>query len=194
MTGDVLIRTAGYDDAGAIAALHVACWRDSFRGMIPDTVLDGPMMDERLPMWRQVLAIEPAGRFVLAATTREPNDDERIVGFASGGRTRRRGGARYESEIYTLYIDQARRGQRLGCRLMASMALRLKLFGHDSVMLWTLEDNAPARVFYEALGGEPLGNRDETFAGVKLNEIGYGWPRIEALLQACSDRLAIATE
>lgn len=187
---DMVIRTGQYDDASAIAALHVASWRDSFRGMIPDRVLDGPMLDERLPMWRQVLAIEPVGRFVLVATARE-NNEEKIVGFASGGVTRKRGGTPFASEIYTLYIAQARRGQRLGCRLMASMAMRLQLFGHDSMMLWTLEDNAPARGFYEALGGQPLGRRDDTFAGATLSEVGYGWSRLDVLLQACSDRLVI---
>ncbi|MBV8165940.1 MAG: GNAT family N-acetyltransferase [Alphaproteobacteria bacterium] len=190
---DVIIRTATYDDAGAIAALHVASWRDSFRGMIPDHVLDGPMLDERLPMWRQVLAIEPVGRFVLVATTRDVHGEEQILGFASGGRIRKRGGARFAAEVYTLYVAQEWRGQRLGCRLLASMAMRSKLFGHGSLMLWTLEANAPARAFYEALGGQPLGRRDDSFGGVRLSEIGYGWPRIETLLRACHDRLSIAT-
>ncbi len=197
---DVLIRLAEHTDASEIAALHVASWRDSYRGMIPDTVLDGPMLDERLPMWRQVLTLSPAGRQVLVATTRpalgeiaNPDEAPTILGFSSAGRTRGRwaNGGRYDAEIYTLYIAQASRGQHVGCRLLASQALRLKLFGHDNVMLWTLRDNAPARAFYERLGAQPAGEREERFAGALLYEVGYGWPRIDTLLGACSDRLAV---
>ena len=188
----VVIRAAAFADADAIASLHVASWRDAFRGMIPDTVLDGPMLDERQPMWRQVLAIMPAGRLSLVAVDEAANADAPIVGFTSGGRRRgrERAGLPYESEIYTLYIAQARRGQHLGCRLMASMAMRLQLFGHENLMLWTLRDNAPGRAFYEALGGRMIAERDEWFGGVLLKEVGYGWPRIDGLLGACSDRLA----
>ncbi|MEJ0068122.1 MAG: GNAT family N-acetyltransferase [Pseudomonadota bacterium] len=192
---DLLIRAAAAEDADAIAALHVASWRDSFRGMIPDAVLDGPMLDERLPMWRQTLSAMPAGRFVLVAT--EPNEDgtTRIDGFASGGRRRGRDRANlpFEAEIYTLYIAAARRGQNLGCRLMASMGVRLQLFGHASVMLWTLQANTAGRAFYEGLGGRPVGQREEWFAGTPLREVGYGWSRIENLLGACGDRLTIAS-
>ena len=188
----VVLRTAAYADAGAIAALHVASWRDAFRGMIPDSVLDGPMLDERLPMWRQVLAIMPAGRMTLVAVDEAATAEAPIVGFASGGRRRgrERAGLPYDAEIYTLYVARARRGQDLGCRLMAAMALRLQLFGHDDVMLWTLRDNAPGRAFYEGLGGRAIAERDEWFTGAPLKEIGYGWPRIGTLLAACHDRLA----
>jgi ribosomal protein S18 acetylase RimI-like enzyme len=190
----VVLRTAAFADAGAIAALHVASWRDAFRGMIPDSVLDGPMLDERLPMWRQVLAIMPAGRLTLVAVDEAATAEAPIVGFASGGRRRGRERADlpYDAEIYTLYVAQARRGQNLGCRLMAAMAMRLQLFGHTDVMLWTLRDNAPGRAFYEALGGRAIAERDEWFTGAPLKEIGYGWPRIDGLLGACHDRLAMA--
>ncbi len=189
---DVLIRAGEFTDAAAIASLHVASWRDSFRGMIPDAVLDGPMLDERLPMWRQVLAIAPAGRLVLVATPRET--PEEIVAFASAGRIRgrRAPGPAFDAEIYTLYVAEALRSQQLGCRLMASLATRLQLFGHGSVMLWCLQENVRARGFYERLGGRPAGTREEWFGGAALKEIGYGWPRIETLQAACSDDLAIA--
>jgi len=202
---DALIRTAEATDADAIAALHVASWRDSHRGMIPDAVLDGPMLDERLPMWRQALALTPVGRHVLVATTRassptaspeanpEPGEPPQLLGFTSAGRLRGRWAAGgFDAEIYTLYVAQASRGRHIGCRLIASAAMRLQLFGHASVMLWTLTANEPARGFYERLGGQLAGQREERFAGALLYEVGYGWPRIETLLEACSDRLATA--
>src|SRR5579871_6922926 len=133
---DALIRTAEPADADAIAALHIASWRDSHRGMIPDAVLDGPMLDDRLPMWRQALALTPVGRLVLVATTRTPSaevsaeasEPPRLLGFTSAGRLRGRWAAGgFDAEIYTLYVAQASRGQHLGCRLLASAAMRLQL-------------------------------------------------------------------
>ena len=125
------------------------------------------------------------------STTPEPGQtDAPILGFSSGGRLRGRG-ARFDAEIYTLYVGQAARGRNLGCRLMASMAMRLQLFGHESVMLWSLAANAPACGFYEALGGYPAGARVERFGGVDLEEVAYAWPRLDTLLHACADRLAM---
>ena len=194
---DLLIRAAEFTDADAIAALHVASWRDAYRGIIPDSVLDGPLLDERQPMWRQVLSLSPVGRQVLVATARPEAGTEtppRLLGFTSAGRTRGKWTTegRFDAEIYTLYVGQADRGRQVGCRLMASVGMRLQLFGHDSVMLWVLADNAPARAFYERLGGTLVGQREERFGGALLYEAGYGWPAIDTLLAACSDCLALA--
>lgn len=194
----ILIRSADYADAAAIAAVHVASWRDSYRGMLPDAVLDGPLLDERLPMWRQVLADGPAGRLVLVATGDEADTGARpILGFVSGGSARRRGrhgrmDGRFDAEVYALYVAGPHRGLRFGCRLLGAMATRLQLFGHDSLVLWTLQANLRARAFYEALGGRRVGAREGWFGGTPLTEIGYGWPRIDMLTDACSDRLALA--
>jgi hypothetical protein len=55
--------------------------------------------------------------------------------------------------------------------------------GFNSLMLWVLTENYPARRFYERLGGIYLTERVEAFAGGSIAEVAYGWPDITPLLQ-----------
>jgi hypothetical protein len=60
-----LVRPAVLQDAPAIAAVHVATWRDAYAGLLPDDFLDGLDVDQRAERWRGRLAALPAGLFVL---------------------------------------------------------------------------------------------------------------------------------
>ncbi len=178
-----LIRAGRSADAGPIARLHAASWRDSYRGMLPDAALDGPLEQRWSETWRHLLADDGApGRQVLVAV-----DDDGLAGFVSAGRLRDRGRS-FSAEIYTLYVAKARRGQGLGGRLMGAVATRLALFGHGDVALWTLAANAAARRFYESLAGEAVGRRDEMISGARIPEIAYGWRDIHRLIDAAADR------
>jgi len=72
-------------------------------------------------------------------------------------------------------------------RLMAAAAQRLQLFGHQDLMLWALEDNLPARKFYERLGGAVIAERIEKFNGEPLREIAYGWRKLSMLINLCAE-------
>ena len=52
-----------------------------------------------------------------------------------------------------------------------------------------LADN-PTRFFYEGLGGERVGERVDTMAGVDVEEVAFGWHDLEAPLV----RRKLATE
>ena len=41
----------------------------------------------------------------------------------------------------------------------------------------------PSRFFYEAMGGQRAGERQESFAGTELEELAYGWPDLESWLK-----------
>ena len=188
---DALVRSAVTADDVAIAHLHVDGWRDSYRGIIPDGFLDSPLLEERLPTWRRMLADPPQGRLVLVAEAVPKAEGENtLLGFVSGG-PERKPNLGFDAEIYAIYIAAAARRQRIGLRLVIAAVTRLQLFGHTSVMLWTLQDNARARGFSERLGGRPLGERQERFGGAMLTEVAYGWPSLERLLETCYDQLAV---
>lgn len=59
------IRTAGPGDAAAIAALHARSWRAAYRGILPDTYLDGPLLADRTVYWQAALALSDPGLVVL---------------------------------------------------------------------------------------------------------------------------------
>ena len=42
-------------DAAAIATLHAESWRTAYRGLVPDAFLDGPVVEDRMHLWRKRL-------------------------------------------------------------------------------------------------------------------------------------------
>jgi hypothetical protein len=65
---------------------------------------------------------------------------------------------------------------------MAVMARDLLDRGHVSASLWVLEANAPARRFYEALGGRVVTIREEERDGFRSVGVAYGWDDLRRLL------------
>jgi len=177
-----LFRTAKTSDAESLAEVHVESWNARYRGMLPDHLLENPETGGQLGRWRRILTSDQPGRFILVAA----QADEQVAGFISAGiaRSTKLG---FDSEIYALYVASPYWRQRLGLRLMAAAAQRLQLFGHQDLMLWALEDNTPARRFYERLGGAIVAERIEKFNGEPLREIAYGWRKLSMLITICAE-------
>src|SRR5438309_1171171 len=49
------LREASVDDADGIARAHTASWRTSYRGILPDTILDRIDVGQRVTTRRQIL-------------------------------------------------------------------------------------------------------------------------------------------
>src|SRR5713101_7512321 len=77
-------------------------------------------------------------------------------------------------EVYTLYVEPDFQNQGLGRRLLDALFRQLRADGCDIAVLWMLADN-PSRFFYEGLGGERIGQRVDTMAGVDVEELAFGW-------------------
>lgn len=171
---EVILRAALPEDAPAIGALHVECWRDTYTRLMPDALLSGLSVDARAKMWRNVLVDPQAfGR----ATVLRALVDDRLVGFASCGAhgDDTLAAAGFDVQIHAIYVQRASQGQGVGRRLMAAIAEALAAQGHRCAFLWVLRENMLARGFYEHLGGTIIGERQEQMEGVTLNEVGYGW-------------------
>src|SRR5262245_35532418 len=48
-------------DADAVAVLHTESWRSAYAGIMPDSYLDGPLLEERRELWAGRLTPEVAG-------------------------------------------------------------------------------------------------------------------------------------
>ena len=164
----VMIRRAGPGDAAGMAAVHVASWRSTYPGLLPDRYL--VRLEPRLyaERWRRMLSDPRAGRGCFVAV-----DGPHVVGFAWCGpqRTRVEG---YGGEFYAIYLLDHAQGVGIGRRLMAAMAEDLVDRGHVSALVWVLRDN-PSRFFYERLGGARVAEHPIAFAGAELTETAYGW-------------------
>ena len=78
-------------------------------------------------------------------------------------------------------------GRGVGRLLVSAVARRLLVDGFRSMLLWVLEDNHPARRFYESLGGGLVGRETITIGGTDLVEVSYGWTDIAGLLRDLED-------
>ena len=181
-----LLRSASPADAPAVARINAESWRDSYRGIVPDAVLERPLEADFLRQWRALSVAQPGGQMILVAA----DESAALHGFVSAG-PGRRPPLGFDAEVYALYVNRSSRRMRLGSRLLAAAAQRLALFGRASLMLWVLEANHTARAFYVGLGGAEIGLRNERVYGTQLPTVAYGWSRISSLVDACSDRMAV---
>ena len=163
-----LVRPAVLQDAHAIAAVHVATWRDAYAGLLPDDLLDGLNVDDRAETWRGRLAALPAGVFVFVFEL-----DADVLGFVSGGPQRDGGTA---GEVYAIYVDPCFQGRGAGRQLLRAAVDRLTTAGFTEARLWVLAGNHPARGFYQSQGWQPDGTEQPwTYpgAGESLAEVRY---------------------
>lgn len=175
------VRPASPADAAGIAKVHVASWRATYPGLLPDSFLVNLSIETYTRRWRSLLAGERQGRrsFVVQDIV------EGVVGFASCGPQRTAIPA-YAGEFYAVYLADHLHGQGLGRRLMGAMASDLLGTGMRSAVVWVLRDN-PSRWFYERLGGQRLAEQPITFAGARLSEVAYGWLDLAPLSRAAAD-------
>lgn len=169
--GPLTVRDADVDDAEAIAAVHVAAWRTTYRGMLPDDFLDGLEHAGYEARWRRVIA-EGSNRVYVAADGRE------VVGFASGGRERA-GEDGFAGELYAIYVLQEAQGRGHGRRLVQAVVRGLREMGLADMIVWVLRDNAGARRFYERLGGVYVRAQPITIGSALLQEVSYGWRSLD---------------
>ena len=163
------VRPATLDDAEAIERIRVATWRATYRGLLPDGLIDG--LRENADQRRERLRAQRADQFAFVA-----EDAGQIAGYALGGRERT-GDHEYRGEVYAIYVLPAHQGKGLGRALVRESARELAKRGLDSLVIWVLRENAAGRGFYERLGGHAVHEKPlEEFPGAEDHiEIGYGW-------------------
>ena len=147
-TPPVTIRLARREDAPAIAAVHVAAWRATYRGIFPDDVLDGLSLEEFTKRHAARLTNPaPADARVWVA-----EGARGIVGFSIGGSARDPDLPPWAGEVYAIYLVPDALGRGIGRSLFGKSLATLREQGKREVVVWVAEANARARRFYEAAG------------------------------------------
>jgi hypothetical protein len=81
------IREAKFEDSAGIGRVHVDSWRETYKGIIPDSVLDGLSYEQRTEsMKNQINRLDPKNP-AFCIWVAESSEKE-IVGFAVGGPAR----------------------------------------------------------------------------------------------------------
>lgn len=104
-----------------------------------------------------------------------------IVGLAMGGPAQAEDRA-LTGEVSALYVLASHQGRGLGRRLLQAVAADLAQHGMIALQIGCLAANAPARRFYEAIGGRLIGERLFDEEGVLLPEVVYEWADITTLV------------
>ena len=169
-----LIRAATPADAEAIASVHVVSWREAYEDLLPKKMLSALDVAERSKRWRSILSSKSEkSEMPVFIAMRE----EKTIGFVSAGPQRQKDLNRqgFAGEIEALYVLKARQRSGVGRELLHVAAENLLQAGISSAALWVLEDNYPARGFYEAMGARPITTRKDVRGDVVLSELAYGW-------------------
>ena len=139
-----MLRDARPTDARRFEEIRIAGWKTAYAGIFAPEFLDAlTVEDERVAQREQWLAELPDGHVMLVAD---------VGGEVAGGAIltpSRDDDLPDAAELLALYVDPDRHGSGIGTLLMDAGFARMP---HDVQTLWTLEDNAPARRFYERHG------------------------------------------
>jgi ribosomal protein S18 acetylase RimI-like enzyme len=168
-----MVRPATIGDAAEIARVHVASWRTTYRGMLPDDFLASLSEDHYTERWKRVIA-EASSRVHVV------EESAQMVGFASGGRERA-GEGTFAGELYAIYVLDSAQRRGHGRELVRAVAGALREMGLPDMIVWVLRDNAAARRFYERLGGIYVRSQPITIGTATLEEVSYGWRGLEEI-------------
>ena len=143
MGSSLSVRAARVDDAAEMARVNVQSWRETYRGLMADDVLDDPELPRvRERFWSAILTDERyrANRVVVA----ERGGD--VIGIAMAAPTEG-DDARWAMRLYVLYVVAAEHGSGAGGALLDAV-----IDPHDSALLWVADPNPRAHAFYRKHG------------------------------------------
>ena len=147
-------------DAAAMSRVHVDTWSETYRGIMPDELLDAPdLIDRRQRMWAQILAEAAPTKFTCAVA----ESDGRLVGIAMSGppenddgnsnddngieHSQSRPARSEERHLYVLYAYRAMHGTNVGQDLLDAV-----IDPSVTTALLVADPNPRAQAFYSKNG------------------------------------------
>nr|WP_037673745.1 GNAT family N-acetyltransferase [Streptomyces griseus] len=166
---DPRVRAMAFTDCGRVSEIRVRGWQTAYRGLVPQSYLDG--LSEKEDAERRRGRFGQGDGSVVNLVAEEADE---IVGWAAHGPYRDGDVRAADAELYALYVDVDRLGGGLGRRLLTESVRQCAALGHERMYLWVLRDNARARRFYERAGFSADG-AEEPFEvdGALVPEVRY---------------------
>lgn len=173
----LVLRLASAADADAIAALHVASWRATYRGILNNDYLDGEIAEERRRVWAERLGDRPGERPIVVGAFQA----EVLVGFSC---LMPRFHPNFGALLDNLHIDSARQREGIGKRLFAAVIENMTPENRRAPLhLLVFARNEAACQIYDRLGGVPAERRREPEPdGSLVDVVRYQWPNAGSLL------------
>ncbi len=170
----MIIRKAIIDDAAEIANVHTNSWREAYKGLLPQSLLDDrPLVfKNRYDLWKRVTADKTQTTFVAES------DRNGVVGFINGYNARDKGFEDY-AEVYCIYLLKKFHGQKIGLKLLKSYFDVHIQKGYEKAYLWVLKDNPTIR-FYESTGAKVTDDiKQAVLGGQKVEELCCVWDKLD---------------
>jgi ribosomal protein S18 acetylase RimI-like enzyme len=178
----MIVREARLADAAAMGRVTVDTFLAAHRGQIPEAVWERRRKDWTHDVsaraWERALRQIADGTSPQECVYVAESETGEIIGVAMAGVDADLATA----EVYSLYVHPRHQSQGVGRRLLAAVAAHVARHGITRMTIAVLEANAPARRFYEALGGQVVGERPLEEAGFRLPEVVYVWPDVRTLV------------
>lgn len=166
------IRKARPGDEEQLAAVHIRCWQEAYRGILPQTFLDSLSneQDQRYRMWINILSNPQRWAWVAEF-------ENNIIGFSLFGPPRDPNRENF-IELGAIYLLQKHQGKKIGFSLLRTGFEAMKNLGYERAYCWTLEQN-PTRRFYEKTGATFSGQtKQDQLGGLFFKELAYDWPSL----------------
>lgn len=143
------VRGARCGDARGLAEVHIRSWQAAYRGILPDSLLDGLSVSGRERSWSALLAGGGERELILVAEL--PGGG--LAGFcAAATPSREQGGGEATAEIGALYVDPDHWREEVGGALLEAALAELGEQGWCEAVLWVLPENRSALAFYGRFG------------------------------------------
>jgi len=108
-----MVRDASSEDAEALALIHATSWRETYSGLLPESVIANFAYERTLARWQERLPATPPQAVLVWG--------DPPAGYVYCGRERE-GDPRYSGEVYAIYLLAARHRQGGGETLMRAAA------------------------------------------------------------------------
>lgn len=167
---NTLVRLAQPEDAHALAQLHTASWRLTYRGQLTDTFLDGPVFEDRLALWTGRLTT-PSPRQTIWVATREDTVMGLACAFAHHDE-------RWGTLLENLHVAPDCKRQGIGQLLFDTVRQWADQIAPSQWLhLWVLASNHAAQRFYQQLDALHV-ETGSWYApdGSCLPQYRYAWP------------------
>jgi ribosomal protein S18 acetylase RimI-like enzyme len=164
----MVVRAARVEDTPAMASVNVDT-------SAPEHVSD---VEESARNWARAIQEIADGTGPRNCCYVALDEAGKVVGFAIGGPPRA-DAPEGTGELYNLGVEESHWRRGHGRRLVQAVAGRLAELGMPALLIGCLKVNTRARRFYEALGGQVVGERHIHELGP---EVIYGWTDTRALV------------
>lgn len=162
---DYRIENAVMADATGIAVVNLQSWRETYPGIMPDSILDHLKLESFVTHWEKVISAEGCLLVVRMG--------DEVIGFAAGGKNHPSEGCETnaanacECELGAMYLLADYHGKGIGKALFNAFKANMRASGYRSKVLWVAREN-PSCDFYQYMGGKEIDAKVTTVCGVGI--------------------------